>query len=66
LLLWLQQEPDCTAKSLLHRLEEKYPGWFHIGQLRTLQRRVGEWRQSMARTLILEGVPAPIVVEPVL
>ena len=66
LLLWLQHEPDCTAKSLLHRLEEKYPGWFHIGQLRTLQRRVGEWRQSMARTLILEGVPTPIVVEPVL
>ena len=66
LLLWLQHEPDCTAKSLLHKLQEKYPGWFDMGQLRTLQRRVGEWRQSMARTLILEGVPAPIVVEPVL
>ena len=49
----------------LPEMQEKYPGWFDMGQLRTLQRRVGEWRQSMARTLILEGVPAPIVVEPI-
>jgi hypothetical protein len=34
--------------------------------LRTLQRRIGEWRQSMARTLILEGVSAPIVIGSVL
>jgi hypothetical protein len=66
LLLWLQHNPDCTAKSLLHRLEENYPGRFHTGQLRTLQRRIGEWRQSMARTLILEGVSAPIVIGSVL
>ena len=66
LLLWLQHNPDCTAKSLLHRLEENYPNRFHTGQLRILQRRIGEWRQSMARTLILEGVSASIVIGSVL
>ena len=40
ILLWLQQDPDATAKSLLIRLEQKYPGQFPEGQLRTLQRRI--------------------------
>ena len=57
ILLWLQSEPDSTAKSLLHRLGKKYPGQHETGQLRTLQRRIKEWRRSMARTLILTGVP---------
>jgi hypothetical protein len=65
LLLWLQENPDCTAKSLLHRLEENYPGRFHSRQLRTLQRRIGEWRRSMARTLILDAMPEPVAVESV-
>ena len=49
---WLQQEPDVTAKSLLKRLQYKYPGRFADGQLRTLQRRVKEWRKIMARELV--------------
>ena len=49
---WLQQEPDVTAKSLLKRLQDKYPGRFADGQLRTLQRRVKEWRKIMARDLV--------------
>ena len=49
---WLQQEPDTTAKSLLKRLQYKYPGRFADGQLRTLQRRVKEWRKIMARELV--------------
>ena len=65
LLLWLQYDPDCTAKSLLCRLEKAYPGRFQVKQLRTLQRRIGEWRKSMAKTLILEGIPEPILVETV-
>lgn len=65
LLLWLQHDPDCTAKSLLCRLEKAYPGRFQVKQLRTLQRRIGEWRKSMAKTLILEGIPEPILVETV-
>lgn len=52
ILLWLQEEPDATAKSLFERLEEKYPGQFPEGQVRTLQRRIQDWRRVMARHLV--------------
>ena len=52
ILDWLHQEPDVTAKSLLKRLQFKYPGRFVDGQLRTLQRRIREWRKIMARELV--------------
>lgn len=55
ILLWLQSDPDSTAKSLLQRLEEKCPGQYGGKPLRTLQRRISEWRQSMARTLVFAG-----------
>ncbi len=51
-LLWLSEEPDATAKSLFERLMIKYPGKYYSGQLRTLQRRVKDWRYAMARELI--------------
>ena len=56
ILLWLQKEPDSIAKTILQRLDEKYPGQFGTKLLRTLQRRIGEWRQTMARRLVLGGV----------
>lgn len=59
ILLWLQRDPDCTAKSLFQQLCEKFPEQFSAGQLRTLQRRIGEWRQTMARTLVFGGVEDP-------
>ena len=43
---------NATAKSLFERLQSDYPGKFGDGQLRTLQRRIGEWRAIMARKLI--------------
>ena len=49
---WLQCEPDATAKGLFERLQGMRPGEFADGQLRTLQRRVKEWRQIMARDLV--------------
>ena len=52
ILRWLQADPDATAKSLLARLQQAYPGRFPEGQLRTLQRRIGEWRRVMARELV--------------
>jgi hypothetical protein len=55
ILLWLQNEPDSTAQSLLLRLEEAYPGRFGATMLRTLQRRIGEWRQTMAHKLVFGG-----------
>jgi hypothetical protein len=51
-LLWLQEDPEATAKSLFERLERAYPGRFAEGQLRTLQRRIREWRRVMARELV--------------
>src|SRR5437588_12580982 len=48
ILLWLQDDPDASAKSLWERLDKKYPGQFPTGQLRTLQRRVRDWRRVMA------------------
>ena len=51
-LLWLQTDPDTTAKDLFERLQVQYPGKYRDGQLRTLQRRVKEWRQIMAKDLV--------------
>jgi len=51
-LRWLQESPEITAKELFERLQCEYPVFFANGQLRTLQRRVREWRQVMARKLV--------------
>lgn len=52
ILYWLSETPDATAKSLFEQLMVKYPGKFQSGQLRTLQRRVKEWRHVMAHELV--------------
>jgi hypothetical protein len=52
ILQWLQKEPDNTAKELFQRLQNDYPGRFPDGQLRTLQRRIRDWRHVMARKLV--------------
>jgi hypothetical protein len=52
ILLWLQKDPEATAKSLMDRLDQQFPGQFPDGQLRTLQRRIRDWRRVMARTLV--------------
>jgi hypothetical protein len=64
ILAWLQRDPDATAKELFGRLQRKHPGVFPHGQLRTLQRRVKEWRQIMAKKLVyacLDGTEEPEV-----
>ena len=53
--IWLEQEPDITGKTLFNRIRTNHPGEFAPGQLRTLQRRIREWRQTMAKRLL--GVP---------
>ena len=52
ILLWLQEDPEATAQSLFERLHQRYPGRFARGQLRTLQRRIREWRRAPARELV--------------
>src|SRR5262249_7883181 len=63
-LLWLQEEPDASAKYLFERLGQNYPGQFPEGQLRTLQRRIQDWRRVMARNLVHGGQDGetPVVV----
>ena len=48
-LLWLQTDPDTNTKDLLANLREACPGRFGDAHLRTLQRRVKDWRSGMAK-----------------
>ena len=40
----LRQTPELEAKTLFELLQQKYPDGYEPGQLRTLQRRVRQWR----------------------
>ncbi|MDN5939505.1 MAG: ISNCY family transposase [Salinisphaera sp.] len=57
ILQWLDREPDLIGKAILERLQREYPGIYPDGQLRTLQRRLKQWRGQMARRLVF-GVQA--------
>jgi hypothetical protein len=52
ILLWLESEPEQTAKQLLLRLQAEDPNSPGSRQLRTLQRRVKAWRKAAARRLL--------------
>jgi hypothetical protein len=54
---WLEAEPDRTAKEMLDRLQEEDPGSYSHAQLRTLQRRVHEWRAAFTRQLLFGSHP---------
>ena len=58
-LLWLQKDPDSNAKDLLAKLREAYPGRFSDAHLRTLQRRVKDWRGVMAKRLVYSTSDEP-------
>jgi len=51
----LSVSPDMGAKELFQRLQEEYPGQFAENQIRTLRRRVREWRTDLAKRLILSA-----------
>ena len=51
-LEWLQVDPDASAVALLDRLQSTYPDRFERAHLRTLQRRVQQWRGIMASKLV--------------
>ena len=48
----LQQQPDAKAAELLDRLMACYPNRYSRRQLRTLQRRVRQWRIVVAKQLV--------------
>jgi hypothetical protein len=51
----LSLTPEMGAKELFQRLQEGYPGQFSENQIRTLRRRVKQWRMDRAKRLILEA-----------
>lgn len=60
---WLNAEPDANAKELFLRLQTSTSEAFEVGQLRTLQRRVRQWRSEIAERLVL-GVERQSAREP--
>ena len=40
----LRQDSGLEAKTVWTEMNERYPGRFSVGQLRTLQRRLHAWR----------------------
>jgi hypothetical protein len=47
---WLDDEPERTGRSFFAQLQDKYPGQYPPGQLRTFQRRVSAWRAQAILT----------------
>lgn len=55
---WLELDPACSAVAILTRLKESHPAAFSSKQLRTIQRRVKEWRSIYAKRLVFgHGTP---------
>ena len=61
----LQNEPDGTATSLLNQLGKSDPDRHNAGPLRSLRRRAGEGRSTMARTWALPCATGTIHVAPI-
>jgi hypothetical protein len=49
---WFEAEPWHTSRELLERLQAQCPGIYPNGQLRTLQRRLKEWRREAAHRMV--------------
>ena len=49
----LSKADDLQALTIFQHLQEKYPGKFHDGQLRTLERRVKEWKMEQGNSKLL-------------
>ena len=60
MLGWLQEDPDASAVALLGRLQETESDRFSRAHLRTLQRRVQQWRGIMAKKLVYAASAATL------
>jgi hypothetical protein len=49
---WFEAEPWHTSRELLERLQAQCPGVYPDGKLRTLQRRLKEWRREAAHQMV--------------
>lgn len=67
---WLAADPARTALSVFLELEQRFPGRYRAGQLRTRQRRVQEWRAQrivvfdqqwlQEEVLVTQTLPRPL------
>jgi len=60
LKIWFKEEPWRTGRELLEKLQAERPDEYPDGLLRTVQRRLKEWRSEQARALVFSQVPALI------
>ena len=49
---WFEAEPWHASRELLERLQAQCPGVYPDGQLRTLQRRLKEWRREATHQMV--------------
>jgi hypothetical protein len=61
---WFEAEPARTGRELLERLQMEYPAVYPNGQLRTLQRRLKEWRREMARQMVFGHTSELVAIAP--
>jgi hypothetical protein len=54
---WFEAEPWRTSRELLERLQTEHPGVYPEGRLRTLQRRLKEWRREAAHRMVFGTAP---------
>ena len=62
IMTWFEDGPEQTGVMLLRRLQAEHPGVFDDNLLRTLQRRLGQWRAQKAQQLVFgvdHGVVTP-------
>ncbi len=55
---WFEAEPWHTSRELLERLQTEHPDVYPDGQLRTLQRRLKEWRREAAHQMVFGTMTA--------
>ena len=53
----LREEPHLELKEILRRLQLRHPGQFPDQQIRTLQRRVRDWRLQRMKESVRVVVP---------
>ena len=63
---WFEAEPWRTARELLERLQDEQPETYADGLLRTLQRRLKDWRRDKAYELVFGATPAEVEPPPAL
>ncbi len=63
---WLTAQPERNGRSVFDELQQRYPGQFAAGQLRTLQRHIQLWRAKTVLAFDDSWTEAEGVVQPTL